>query len=93
MTDSQTSRTVDPELEQAREHYRRLISPEVEAANLDRLVAFDTESEDLEIGDDLIEMVHRLKARRPNANIIGFRVGGGGRAVDRFGSPRSEVWS
>jgi len=69
----------------ARELYQRLITPEMEAANHDRLVAFDTDSEDFEIGDDLIDVVHRLKARRPHARVFGFRVGGGGGPVDRFG--------
>lgn len=68
--------------------YRRLIGPEVEAENDDRLVAIDLVSDDFEIGDDLIEIANRLKARRPSADIFAFRVGDGGRAVDRFGSPR-----
>ena len=75
----------------ARELYRRLISPTVEAENEDRLVAFDTVSEDFEIGDDLIEMSRRLRDRHPDAEIFGFRVGGGGRAVDRFRGPRRQV--
>jgi hypothetical protein len=76
---------------QARELYRRLISPEMEAANLDRLVSFDTDSEDFEIGDDLIEVVHRLRARRPTARVFSFRVGGGGGPVDRFGFARPRL--
>lgn len=71
-----------------REIYRRLIDAKVETENYDRLVVFDEETEDFEIGDDLIEICHRLKARQPNTRTFGFRIGGGGRAIDRFGSPR-----
>ena len=88
MTSSPTGPRIDPRLQEAREFYKKLISPEVEAANLDRLVVIDTESEDFEIGDDLIELSRRMKSRRPSARIVGFRVGEGGGPVDRFISVR-----
>lgn len=86
------ARTVDARddlLNRAREVYRRRIDPKVEAENDDRFVVFDLDSEDFEIGDDPIEIVARLKSRHPATRPFGFRVGDGGRAVDRFGSPRT----
>jgi hypothetical protein len=74
---------------QAREVYRRLIDPKVEADNEDRFVVFDEATDDFEIGDDLIEIARRLMGRRPNARPFAFRIGGGGRAVDRFHSLRA----
>ena len=79
------------QLKQMRELYRRVISLVADAENEDRLVAIDTASEDFEIGDDLIVICHRLRARHPDAQIFGFRIGGGGRAVDRFLGPRRQV--
>jgi hypothetical protein len=73
---------------QALEVYRRQIDPKVEAENEDRFVAFNLETEEFEIGDDVIETVQRLKRRHPTDRPFVFRVGGGGSAVDRFGSPR-----
>jgi hypothetical protein len=88
MSASHLSDTADPQVHEARERYRRLISPDLEEKNLGRLVSLDTDSDEFEIGDDLVEMAHRLKARRPNARVFSFRIGGGGGPVDRFGSPR-----
>lgn len=82
--------TLEEHARKAKELYRRVISPEMETANLDRLVALDTESGDFEIGDNLIDIVHRLRARRPDAFPFSFRIGGWGRAADRLGSPRRE---
>jgi hypothetical protein len=72
--------------ERAKEIYRRRISPQMEAENDNRYVVIDVDSEDLEIGDDFIEVVHRLRSRRPAARAFGLRVGNGGRPVDRFGA-------
>jgi hypothetical protein len=72
----------------AREVYRRLLSPQAERENYDKLIAFDAQSDDFEIGEDDIEIVRRLRARRPNSMPFVMRVGDGGRPVDRFGSAR-----
>lgn len=72
--------------QRARDIYRRRISPQVEAENDDRYVVIDIDSEDFEIGDDFVEVVHRLKSRHPAAQAFGLRVGDGGRPVDRFGA-------
>lgn len=74
----------------AKEVYRRIIDPKTEVENDDRIVLFDLKSEDYEIGDDqdFVQMVLALKARRPDAEITGFRIGDSGRAIDRFGSAR-----
>jgi len=88
MNNPQHNPRIDPRVQEAREHYRKLISPEMEAANLDRFVVIDTDSDDFELGDDLIELSRTLRARRPNGRITGFRVGLGGKAIDRFHSCR-----
>ncbi len=87
MANLQADSSIDSLLNRARSQYRRLISPELEQMNDGRVVSIDTESDDFEIGDDLIEVVHRLRARRPSAQVFSFRVGGGGGPVDRFGAP------
>jgi hypothetical protein len=74
----------------AKEVYGRRITAQLEAENADRYVALDLNTEDFEIGDDFIEVVHRLKGRRPDAQVFSFRVGDGGRPVDRFHSVRPE---
>jgi hypothetical protein len=81
--------TAGERLAQARQLYRRLISPSLEASNLDRLVAIDERSEDFEIGDDLVDLSRRLRSRHPDARVVGFRVGGGGGPVDRIVSVRT----
>lgn len=85
-----TELPADGFLARAKEVYRRIIDPKTEAENDDRIVIFDLKSEDYEIGDDqdFVQIVLALKARRPDAEVTGFRIGDGGRAIDRFGSPR-----
>jgi hypothetical protein len=91
MNATKDARALEQIGQQGRELYRRLISPAVEAQHADRLIAFDLVSEDFEIGDDLIDMCRRLRARHPDAEIFGLRIGGGGRPVDRFLGPRRQV--
>ena len=73
---------------EAREVYRRLMTAELERENYDRYIVFDFQTDDFEIGDDFLETALTLKARRPNSRLSGFQIGDGGRAIDRFGSPR-----
>jgi hypothetical protein len=89
MQSHQASLELEEQRRRAKEIYRRRIDAETEAKNDNRLVAIDTKSEDLEIGDDLIEICHRMKARHPEARLFTFRVGDGGRAVDSFRSFRT----
>jgi hypothetical protein len=90
MSLSYSSLSADEFLARAKEVYRHIIGPEAEAENYDRIVVFDLKSEDYEIGDDesFVQIVRALKARRPDAEVTGFRIGDGGRTIDRFGSPR-----
>jgi len=91
MTPRESQLVFDELGKKAREVYRRRIDSKLEADNEDRFVVFDLDSEDFEIGDDLIDIVGRLKARHPETRPFGFRIGGGGRAVDRFRGPRRQV--
>lgn len=72
----------------ARDVYRRLVTPEQEREHYDRFIVFDLDTEEFEIGEDFVETALALMARRPAGRLSGFRVGDGGRAIDRFGSPR-----
>jgi hypothetical protein len=75
-----------------RDLYERQIRPQVETdANIGRLVSIDIHTGDYEVGDNLLETVERLQARRPDAEVwterIGYNavhaVGGSLRRVDR----------
>lgn len=70
-------------LDRAQEIYNRLIKPTLEAGNVGRLVAIDVDSEDFEIGDEVLPLSFRLQGRRPNAQIGTLKIGGG--AVRRIG--------
>jgi len=90
MSSSQTRNIPDEFHVRAKAVYRRLIDRKTEEENNDQIIVFDLNSEDFEVGDDrdFVQMVLALKARRPDAEVTGFRIGDGGRAIDRFGSPR-----
>ena len=70
--------TSDEQVVRAKELYHRLITPDIEMANWDRVVAIDTQSEDFEIGDNMQEVFRRLKDRQPQGRILSFLVGGVG---------------
>jgi hypothetical protein len=63
--------------------YEQKIRPILKPKDKDRLVAIDIESGEYEIGDDEIDVVHRLQARIPDAQTWLVRVGS--RYVHRFG--------
>lgn len=89
MPSTQVPTVADESVVRQMDLYKRLIDSKTEAENEDRLVVFDLDSEDFEIGDDLFEIVNALRSRRPTANVTGCRIGDGvGRPVDRFRSPR-----
>ena len=88
MSQTERKRCSDDQMDKAREIYARVIVPTLQVENPEKIVAIDVETEDYEIGSDLLEICHTLKARRPQANIHGFRLGGG--AIDRFGSSRTK---
>jgi hypothetical protein len=43
--------------------------------NIGKLIAIDLKTRDYEIGEDLLAISHRLKARRPNAELWAERIG------------------
>jgi len=88
MSQTKQKRASDDQMDKAREIYTRVIVPTLKDENPAKIVAIDVETEDYEIGDDLLAVCQSLKARRPHANIHGFRLGGG--AIDRFGASRTE---
>ena len=62
-------------MDKARQIYDRLIRPDLEAKNMGRLVAIDVNSEEYELGDEVLEVTGRLRARRPDATIGLIRFG------------------
>jgi hypothetical protein len=64
-------------IEKGDEIYNRRIRPKVEAANMGRLVAIDVNTEDFEIGDEVMDISRRLLDRKPDAEIATLRIGGG----------------
>ena len=63
--------------------YEKAIRATLSAKDKDRLVAIDIETGEHEIGDDEIDVVHRVRARIPEAQTWLVRVGL--RYVHRFG--------
>ena len=59
----------------AEELYAREIRPKVENGNHGRIVVIDVETGQFELGDDLVETVHRLRTRNPDAVPYALRVG------------------
>jgi hypothetical protein len=64
-------------IEKGEEIYNRRIRPKIEAANMGRLVAIDVNTEDFEIGDEVMDVSRRLLDRKPDAEIATLRIGGG----------------
>ena len=83
MIEQRNSPKADEQMLKAREIYMRIIIPTLQEENSEKIVAIDVDSEDFEIGDDLIQIVRALRVRRPHATVCGFRLGGG--AIDRIG--------
>jgi hypothetical protein len=83
MTGLEGSTNTDEQMLKAREIYKRVVVPTLQDENREKIVAIDVDSEDFEIGGDLIEICRILRSRRPNATVCGFRLGGG--AIDRIG--------
>jgi hypothetical protein len=65
------------------EIYEQRIQPVLTEKDKGRLVAIDIETGDYEVGDDEIDVIHRLRARIPGAQAWLVRVGS--RYVHRFG--------
>jgi hypothetical protein len=63
-------------VEKGEEIYNRRIRPNLEAVNKGRLVAIDVNSEQFEIGDEVMEVSQRLLHRLPDAVIATLRIGG-----------------
>jgi hypothetical protein len=66
---------LDKVMDRAEAIYDRLIRPTLEGANIGKLIAIDVNSEEFEIGDDLITISDRLRERRPDAEIGAIRIG------------------
>ncbi len=58
-----------------REVYEREVRRGVEPEHRGRFLVLDVESGDYEIADDDLEASERLRERRPDALLYGFRVG------------------
>ena len=57
------------------EIYARVVRPTLSEADIGKFVEVDIESEDYEMGQDLIKAAHRLLERRPDAQMWLERVG------------------
>lgn len=77
MKSAEDERAAKDTMDKAEAIYRRLIQPTLEASNIGRLVAIDVDSEQFEIGDDLITISDRLRERCPAAQIGALRIGVG----------------
>jgi hypothetical protein len=57
------------------EIYDQRIRPQVEADNKGRYLVIDIETGDYDLGDDVLELSHRLHAKRPDAALYAMRIG------------------
>ena len=58
------------------ELYEKQIRPQVETEeNIGKIISIDIKSGDYEIDEDLLKSAHRLRARRPDAELWGERIG------------------
>ena len=57
------------------EIYARVVRPTLSEADVGKFVVVDIESEDFEMGPDILTTAHRLFERQPNAQNWGERVG------------------
>lgn len=57
------------------EIYARVVRPTLSEADIGKFVEVDIESEDYEVGQDIIKVAHRLLERRPDAQMWLERVG------------------
>ena len=61
--------------QRGRELYDRAIRPIVEDGNRGKIVVMDVETGEWEMGDDNLELAHRMLAKRPGAALYAMRVG------------------
>ena len=75
-------------LRRAHEMYDAKLRPIVNTPeNLGKMIIFNIETGDYEIGDEMgIEANRKLQARNPGVELMGFRIGY--RSVDTFGGVR-----
>jgi len=57
------------------ELYERTILPQIGEGNRGKIVVMDVETGEWEIGDDNLELAHRMLAKRPGAALYAMRVG------------------
>lgn len=77
---------------QGEEIYNRLLRPRLEPDQNGKIVAIDVDSEDYEIGTDVLDTAHRLRGRRPNAEVYLMRVGDVALYHYRRPRPRHSSW-
>ena len=70
-----TRRPRDEVARLGQEIYERDIRPQVEATCHGRIVAIDVDSGDYAVDDMAVTAAERLRARRPDAQVWGVRVG------------------
>jgi hypothetical protein len=58
-----------------RELYECTVLPQIGEGNRGKIVVMDVETGEWEIGDDNLELAHRMLAKRPDAALYAMRVG------------------
>lgn len=75
MTITEAQLTPDEVVERGKALYEQNIRAQVEEGNVGRLLMVDVTTGNWVLGEDRIEMVRRLRARNPQAQNYGMRVG------------------
>ena len=78
--------TAEEHARRGSEMYEMVIRPKVEAGNLGKIVSFDIETGEYELGDTTLEAAQQLLERLPDAEIWSERIGYP--SVYRFGGLR-----
>lgn len=64
--------------------YENVVQPKLRPEDHGRFVAVDIDSQDFEVGDNELDICHRLRDRQPEAQIWMVRIGS--RYVHKFGA-------
>ncbi len=86
MSTARPSLTNEEIARQGDEIYNRLLQGRLEPDQNGKIVAIDVDSEDYEVGTDVLDTADLLRARRPSAQVYLLRVGD--RVLHRIRSPR-----
>ena len=86
MATTRPSLTNEEIAQQGEEIYNRLLRARLEPDQNGKIVAIDVDSEDYEVGTDVLETADRLRVMHPDAQLYFLRVGD--RVLCRIRSPR-----